>query len=94
MTAMANLADKMGGFDKLADALNGEFSNVIDELGKKIEEANATINAAKEFEAEKKRDLDANVKKISELMDKSLTINVGKLNDDGSVSAQYEKVKK
>ena len=90
MQAMANLADKMGGFDKLADALDGQLRDVLAELAKKVEEANKTIEEAKKFEAEKKKELNKNIEQISKLLDKSITVNVGKLGDDGTVIAGSE----
>ena len=94
MNALSNLAEKIGGFDKLVDALNGEFSKVISELSTKIDDTNKTIHDAKEFEKDKMNNLRTNIRDFKDILDKPMTINVGKLNDDGTVDAGYEKTKK
>ena len=90
MESMALLAEKIGGFDKLVDAIDGDFKNVLDELAEKIEAANSTIREAKKFEEEKKKDLEDNMKDLKALMGKAITVNVGKLDDEGNVVATEE----
>lgn len=90
MESIALLAEKIGGFDKLVDAIDGDFKNVLDELAEKIEAANSTIREAKKFEEEKKKDLEDNMKDLKALMGKAITVNVGKLDDEGNVVATEE----
>ena len=93
MDSMANLADKMGGFDKLTDMINGDLKEVLSTLSDKIDEAKETIKRAERIEAERQKKLQDNIKNIKGLMQKAITINVGKLDDDNSIKAGYEKTK-
>ena len=93
MDSMANLADKMGGFDKLTDMINGDLKEVLSTLSDKIDEAKETIKRAERIEAERQKKLQDNIKNIKGLMQEAITINVGKLDDDNSIKAGYEKTK-
>jgi len=93
MDSMANLADKMGGFDKLTDMINGDLKEVISTLSDKIDEAKETIKRAERIETERQKKLQDNIKNIKGLMKEAITINVGKLDDDNSIKAGYEKTK-
>ena len=93
MDSMANLADKMGGFDKLTDMINGDLKEVLETLSDKIDEAKETIKRAERIETERQKKLQDNIKNIKGLMKEAITINVGKLDDDNSIKAGYEKTK-
>ena len=93
MDSMANLANKMGGFDKLTDMINGDLKEVLSTLSDKIDEAKETIKRAERIEAERQKKLQDNIKNIKGLMQEAITINVGKLDDDNSIKAGYEKTK-
>jgi hypothetical protein len=93
MDSMANLADKMGGFDKLTDMINGDLKEVLSTLSDKIDEAKETIKRAERIETERQKKLQDNNKNIKGLMKEAITINVGKLDDDNSIKAGYEKTK-
>lgn len=93
MDSMANLADKMGGFDKLTDMINGDLKEVLSTLSDKIDEAKETIKRAERIETERQKKLQDNIKNIKGLMKEAITINVGKLDDDNSIKAGYEKTK-
>ena len=93
MDSIANLADKMGGFDKLTDIINGDLKEVLSTLSDKIDEAKETIKRAERIETERQKKLQDNIKNIKGLMKEAITINVGKLDDDNSIKAGYEKTK-
>ena len=93
MDSMANLADKMGGFDKLTDIINGDLKEVLSTLSDKIDEAKETIRRAERIEAERQKKLQDNIKNIKGLMQEAITINVGKLDSANSIKAGYEKTK-
>ena len=93
MEAMSKLADKMGGFDKLADALDEDFINVLNTLGSKVDAAKATIEAAEKIEKERQEKFNKNLEKISNIMKESISIKVGSLDEDGNINAGYEKEK-
>ena len=93
MDSMANLADKMGGFDRLTEMLNGDLKEVLSTLSEKIDEAKETIKRAERIETERQKKLQDNIKNIKGLMKEAITINVGKLDDDNSIKAGYEKTK-
>lgn len=91
--SMANLADKMGGFDQLVKLLDGDLKEVLSELSEKIADAKETIKRAERIETERQKKLADNIKNIKNLMKDPVTINVGKLEEDNSIKAGYEKQK-
>ena len=93
IVAMANFADKMVGFDKLTDMINGDLKEVLSTLSDKIDEAKETIRRAERIEAERQKKLQDNIKNIKGLMQEAITINVGKLDSANSIKAGYEKTK-
>lgn len=90
MDSMANLADKMGGFDNVVELLNGDFKNVLDKLSDKITDAKNTINKAERIENERQKKLNDNMNKIKKLMEQSITVNVGKLDENNNLAAGTE----
>ena len=93
MDSMANLADKMGGFDKLTDVINSDLKEVLNKLSEKIDEAKDTIKRAERIENERQKKLQENIKTIKGVMKEAITINVGKIDEDGNIKAGYEKTK-
>lgn len=93
MEAMSKLADKIGGFDKLADALDEDFIDILNKLGDKVDSAKETITKAERIEKERQEKFNKNLEKISNIMKESISIKVGSLDEDGNLSAGYEKEK-
>ena len=90
MESMANLADKMGGFDKVVELMNGDLKNVLAKLSDKITDAKKTIDKAERIENERQKKLNSNLDKIKEIMKQSITVNVGKLDENNNLAAGTE----
>lgn len=94
MTSLNNLADRMGGIDKLADAFNDDLGNLIVTLAAKIDEAKNVINKASTMEDERKKSLAKNIEELKGLVTNPIQIEVGKLNRNNNITAGFEKQKK
>ena len=91
MEAMANLADKIGGFDKLAEVLDGDFVDVLTKLEKSVEEAKETIAASEKINARRQKQFSDNIAKLKEVMKSNITVGVGDLDSDGNIKVKNEK---
>lgn len=93
MNSMANLAEKMGGFNELINLIDGDLLNVLDKLTEKIDDAKKTINTAERIENERQRKLQANIDKLTKLMANPINVKVGNLGNGEDLTAGYEKIK-
>lgn len=94
MQSLDNLANHMNNLDNLTELINSNIKPLIDMLSEKVEEAKQTIETAEKIQATRQQHLDNNIKKISEMMNTPVTVNVGKLNSNGNIRAGYEKDKR
>ena len=94
MDSMSKLADKMGGFDKLAEVINGDLKDVVEKLSEKITDAKETIKRAERIEEERQKKFNSNISELRRVMSESITVNVGRLAEDDTIKAGYEKTKK
>ena len=94
MEAMANLADKMGGFDKLAELLDGDLKEVLNGLANTVDEAKKTIETSEKINKQRQAELKKNLEKFSELMDKNILVGVSEMDKDGNLKVSSEKLKK
>lgn len=93
MNSMANLAEKMGGFNELINLIDGDLVNVLDKLTEKIDDAKKTINTAERIENERQRKLQANIDKLTKLMANPINVKVGNIGNGEDLTAGYEKIK-
>ena len=93
MNSMANLAEKMGGFNELINLIDGDLVNVLDKLTEKIDDAKKTINTAERIENERQRKLQANIDKLTKLMSNPINVKVGNIGNGEDLTAGYEKIK-
>ena len=94
MEAMANLANKMGGFDKIAELLDGDLKEVLNGLANTVSEAKETINKAENINKQRQKELKENIETIRSLMDKNIVVGVSELDSDGNLTIGSEKIKK
>lgn len=94
MDSMSRLADKMGGFDKLAEVINSDLKGVVEKLSEKITDAKETIKRAERIEEERQKKFNNNISELRRVMSESITVNVGRLAEDDTIKAGYERVKK
>lgn len=93
MQSLDNLANHMNNLDNLTELINSNIKPLIDMLSEKVEEAKQTIETAEKIQTTRQQHLDNNIKKISEMMNTPVTVNVGKINSNGNIRAGYEKDK-
>ena len=76
ISAMSELATKLGNVDGLIDALANKLAPIIAELVTQLQKAEATIKNAHELQRVRKDLIDSSVKKIKELMDQHMVVEV------------------
>jgi len=94
MEAMSNLADKMGGFDKLAELLDGDFIEILTKLNDTVNEAKQSIETSERINKQRQQELKKNIEEFSKLMDKNIVVGVSELDKDGNLKVSSEKIKK
>jgi len=94
MSTMSELASKMGGFNELIKLIDGDLVNVLDKLTEKIEDAKKTISNAERIEAERQRKFQSNLKELNDLVKNPISVKVGGLNENDTITAGWEKTKR
>ena len=76
ISAMSELATKLGNVDGLIDALANKLAPIIAELVTQLQKAEATIKNAHELQRIRKDLIDSSVKKVKELMNQHMVVEV------------------
>lgn len=90
MDAMSRLADKVGGLDKLTELLSGDFKDIMEKLGEKVENAEKTIQRAEQIEKERQQHLNENIEKLGKLMNQHINVNIENVDDNNEIKLGSE----
>ena len=84
--SMNELSQRLGNLDNLTDAIGNKLSQVLYELVLQLRKAEATINNAHELQEKRKKLMDESIKKIHNIMDHHMIVEITQQKDDDTSS--------
>lgn len=79
ITAIEQMAVRLGGLDKLTDALANKLAVVLDKLVRELKESAKTINKADEMQKKRQDAIKKSITTINQLMSKPINVEVKQL---------------
>lgn len=89
ITALDQMARRLGGLDKLTNTLANKLAVVLDKLVRELKISAKTINQADEIQKKRHAAIKDSISKISTLLNKPVEVNVKQVQDTENLNMQY-----
>lgn len=89
ITALDQMARRLGGLDKLTNTLANKLAVVLDKLVRELKISARTINQADEMQKKRHAAIKDSISKISTLLNKPVEVNVKQVQDTENSNMQY-----
>lgn len=89
ITALDQMARRLGGLDKLTNTLANKLAVVLDKLVRELKISAKTINQADEMQKKRHAAIKDSITKISTLLNKPVEVNVKQVQDTENSNMQY-----
>lgn len=89
ITALDQMARRLGGLDKLTNTLSNKLAVVLDKLVRELKISAKTINQADEMQKKRHAAIKDSISKISTLLNKPVEVNVKQVQDTENSTMQY-----
>lgn len=89
ITALDQMARRLGGLDKLTNTLANKLAVVLDKLVRELKISARTINQADEMQKKRHAAIKDSISKISTLLNKPVEVNVKQVQDTENLTMQY-----
>lgn len=89
ITALDQMARRLGGLDKLTNTLANKLAVVLDKLVRELKISAKTINKADEMQKKRHAAIKDSISKISTLLNKPVEVNVKQVQDTENSTMQY-----
>lgn len=89
ITALDQMARRLGGLDKLTNTLANKLAVVLDKLVRELKISAKTINQADEMQKKRHSAIKDSISKISTLLNKPVEVNVKQVQDTENSTMQY-----
>lgn len=89
ITALDQMARRLGGLDKLTNTLANKLAVVLDKLVRELKISARTINQADEMQKKRHAAIKDSISKISTLLNKPVEVNVKQVQDIENSTMQY-----
>ena len=89
ITALDQMARRLGGLDKLTNTLANKLAVVLDKLVRELKISARTINQADEMQKKRHAAIKDSISKISTLLNKPVEVNVKQVQDTEDSNMQY-----
>lgn len=89
ITALDQMARRLGGLDKLTNTLANKLAVVLDKLVRELKISAKTINQADEMQKKRHAAIKDSISKISTLLNKPVEVNVKQVQDMENSNMQY-----
>lgn len=89
ITALDQMARRLGGLDKLTNTLANKLAVVLDKLVRELKISARTINQADEMQKKRHAAIKDSISKISTLLNKPVEVNVKQVQDTENSTMQY-----
>lgn len=89
ITALDQMARRLGGLDKLTNTLANKLAVVLDKLVRELKISAKTINQADEMQKKRHAAIKDSISKISTLLNKPVEVNVKQVQDMENSTMQY-----
>lgn len=89
ITALDQMARRLGGLDKLTNTLANKLAIVLDKLVRELKISAKTINQADEMQKKRHAAIKDSISKISTLLNKPVEVNVKQVQDTENSTMQY-----
>ena len=89
ITALDQMARRLGGLDKLTNTLVNKLAVVLDKLVRELKISAKTINQADEMQKKRHAAIKDSISKISTLLNKPVEVNVKQVQDTENSTMQY-----
>ena len=89
ITALDQMARRLGGLDKLTNTLANKLAVVLDKLVRELKISAKTINQADEMQKKRHAAIKDSISKISTLLNKPVEVNVKQVQDTENPNMQY-----
>lgn len=89
ITALDQMARRLGGLDKLTNTLANKLAVVLDKLVRELKISAKTINKADEMQKKRHTAIKDSISKISTLLNKPVEVNVKQVQDTENSTMQY-----
>ena len=89
ITALDQMARRLGGLDKLTNTLANKLAVVLDKLVRELKISAKTINQADEMQKKRHAAIKDSISKISTLLNKPVEVNVKQVQDTENSTMQY-----
>ena len=89
ITALDQMARRLGGLDKLTNTLANKLAVVLDKLVRELKISAKTINQADEMQKKRHAAIKDSITKISTLLNKPVEVNVKQVQDTENSTMQY-----
>lgn len=89
ITALGQMARRLGGLDKLTNTLANKLAVVLDKLVRELKISAKTINQADEMQKKRHAAIKDSISKISTLLNKPVEVNVKQVQDMENSNMQY-----
>lgn len=89
ITALDQMARRLGGLDKLTNTLANKLAVVLDKLVRELKISAKTINQADEMQKKRHAAIKDSISKISTLLNKPVEVNVKQVQDTENSNMQY-----
>lgn len=89
ITALDQMARRLGGLDKLTNTLANKLAVVLDKLVRELKISAKTINQADEMQKKRHAAIKDSISKISTLLNKPVEVNVKQVQDTENLNMQY-----
>lgn len=89
ITALDQMARRLGGLDKLTNTLANKLAVVLDKLVRELKISARTINQADEMQKKRHAAIKDSISKISTLLNKPVEVNVKQVQDTENLNMQY-----
>lgn len=90
ITALDQMARRLGGLDKLTNTLANKLAVVLDKLVRELKISARTINQADEMQKKRHAAIKDSISKISTLLNKPVEVNVKQVQDTENPNMQYD----
>lgn len=90
ITALDQMARRLGGLDKLTNTLANKLAVVLDKLVRELKISAKTINQADEMQKKRHAAIKDSISKISTLLNKPVEVNVKQVQDTENSTMQYD----
>ena len=92
ITALDQMARRLGGLDKLTNTLANKLAVVLDKLVRELKISANTINQADEMQKKRHAAIKDSISKISTLLNKPVEVNVKQVQDTENSTMQYSDI--